>query len=226
MDPTLLIPSATTGEDSANPTQDDPLSHADLFGVEEMTSLRELFEARVHLGHKTGTWCPSMKPYIYGTRVGMHIFDLEQTLDNLRRAMNVAGHIAYRNGIILFVNERPQFERLVQQTARESGEYFVTQRWKPGTLTNSYKLLGTLRLPDLMVFLSMPPSVTAITEAAMCAVPSVGIVDSDCDPRLVTYPVPGNDDTPVAMQLYCKLFTQVINRAKQLRKEREASSMG
>lgn len=209
--------SVSEGE-SVAPTQDDPLSHADPFGVQEMTSVRGLFEARVHLGHKTGAWCPLMKPYIYGSRAGMHILDLDQTLEHLRQAMNVAGHIAYRNGIILFVNERPQFERLVQQAARDSGEYFITQHWRPGTLTNSYKILKTLRLPDLVIFLSVPPSATVIKETAMCTIPSIGIVDSDCDPRLISYPIPGNDDTPTAMRLYCQLFTEVINRAKKMRK--------
>ncbi len=210
-----------SGDSVVSPPRDNPLSQSDLFGVQEMTSLRELFEARVHLGHKASTWNPLMKPYIYGTRAGMHIFDLEQTQRHLQRAMNVAGHVAYRNGVIIFVNERPQFERLVQHAARESGEYFVSQRWRPGTLTNSYKLLGTLRLPDLVVFLSVPPSKTAIKEVAMCSVPSIGIVDSDCDPRLIAYPIPGNDDTPTAMRLYCELFSHVIMKAKKIKKEHD-----
>lgn len=130
-----------------------------------------------------------------------------------------SGHIAYRNGIILFVNERSQFERLVQQTARDCGEYFVSQKWRGGTLTNSYMLLGTLRLPDLVIFLSAPPSKTAIKEVAMSNIPSIGVVDSDCNPNLIMYPVPGNDDTPSAVLLYCRLFGEVIRRAKEKREE-------
>ena len=137
----------------------------------------------------------------------------------LLRSGSVSGHIAYRNGIILFVNERSQFERLVQQTARDCGEYFVSQKWSGGTLTNSYKLLGTLRLPDLVVFLSVPPSKTGIKEVAMSNIPSIGIVDSDCNPNLIVYPVPGNDDTPSAVTLYCSLFGEVIWRAKKKREE-------
>ena len=151
----------------------------------------------------------------------MHILDLDKSQEHLRRALNVTGHVAYRNGVILFVNERPQFERIVQQAARECGEYFVAQKWRPGTLTNSYMQLRTLRLPDLVIFLSVPPSNTAIKEVAMCCIPSVGVVDSDCDPRLITYPVPGNDDTPSAVRLYCWLFSQVINRAKEMKELEE-----
>ena len=208
---------------------DDPLTHPDFFGMHDLTSIQRLFEARVHMGHKTGMWDPLMKPYLFGTRAGTHIIDLDKTQSHLRKALNVAGHVAYRNGIILFVNERSQFERLVQKAARDCGEYFVAPSWRGGTLTNSQMLLGTLRLPNLIIFLSVPPSKTAIKEAAMSNIPSIGIVDSDCNPNLITYPVPGNDDTPSAMQLYCDLFTEVIVRGKAQRKEaqkREKASHG
>ena len=216
---TLSLPQEPTAASGA----EDPLVHPDFFDVNALTSVRQLFEARVHLGHKTGTWNPRMKPYLFGSRAGLHIIDLDKTLCHLRRALNVAGHVAYRNGIILFVNERSQFERVVQKAARDCGEYFVAQRWIAGTLTNSYMLLGTLRLPDLIIFLSVPPSQTAIREAVMSNIPSIGVVDSDCNPNLISYPIPGNDDTPTAVQLYLSLFSEVISRAKAKRREGEAS---
>ena len=196
-----------------------PLSHPDYFEMAPLTTVERLLEARVHLGHKTGRWNPLMKPYIFGTRAGTHIINLDKTQSHLRTALNVAGHIAYRNGIILFVNERSQFDRLVQQTAQDCKEYFVTPKWRGGTLNNSHMVLGTLRLPDLVIFLSVPPSRTAIKEAAMCNIPSIGIVDTDCNPNLLMYPVPGNDDTPDALRLYCSLFAEIITRAKAKRRE-------
>lgn len=195
----------------------DILSHPDYFGVKGLVTMEDLFNARVYLGHKTGMWNPLMKPYIYGSRNGMHILNLSHTLELFHKALNVAAHIAYREGIILFVNERPQFEGLIQRTARECGEYFVTQRWRGGTFTNSHMLLGTMRLPDLMIFTSVPPSKTAVKEAAMACVPSVGVVDSDCNPNLIMYPVPGNDDTPSALRLYCRLFSEAIQLGKNKR---------
>ena len=185
-----------------------------------MISVRQLLEARVHLGHKAGMWNPLMKPYIYGLRSGMHIINLDDTMKHLQLALNVTAHIAYRRGIILFVNERSQFEGLNQLTARECGSYFVS-KWRGGTLTNSYMLLKTLRLPDLIIFLSVPKSKTAIKEAAMTNIPSIGIVDTDCNPNLIMYPVPGNDDTPTALKLYYNLFGDVITKAKQMRRELE-----
>ena len=50
-------------------------------------------------------------------------------------------------------------------------------------------------------------------------IPTVGIVDTSCDPRLITYPIPGNDDTPSAIQLYCNLFEKAILSGKAKRKE-------
>lgn len=161
-----------------------------------------------------------MKPYIYGTRAGVHILNLDKTAEHLRQALNITAHIAYRRGVILFINERPQFEGIIQRTAQECGECYVT-KWRGGTLTNSFKLLNTLRLPDLIIFTSVLQSKTAVKEAAMTCVPSIGIVDTDCDPNLIMYPVPGNDDTPSSIVFYCRLFADVINKAKGERKRVE-----
>ena len=185
--------------------------------------MEDLLQAHVHLGHKMGMWNPLMKRFIHGSRARLHILDLDHTLPLLHTALNVTAHIAYRGGIILFVNERPQFEALVQHTARECGEYYVTQKWRGGTLTNSHMLLGTLQLPDLIIFTSVPASKTAVKEATMACVLFVGVVDSDCDPSLIMYPIPGNDDSPSALRLYCKLFSEAILLAKA---KKESASSG
>ena len=169
-------------------------------------------------------WNPLMKPYIYGLRANTHIIDLDVTLEHLRLALNVISHIAYKDGIIMFVNERSQFDGLVQQAARKCGEYFVTPKWRPGSLTNSQMVLGTMRLPDMIVFLSTVSSKNAIVEAAMCNIPTIGIVDTDANPNLTMYPIPGNDDSPAAVTLYCKLFSDAINNAKTMRKELEQNN--
>lgn len=197
----------------------DPTS--DPFGVKEMVTLEDLLEARVHFGHKAGMWDPRMTPYIYGIRNKIHILNLDTTLVNLRQALDVIGHIAYRHGIILFVNERSQFESLTEQLARNSQEYFVTN-WIPGTLSNSYQLLKTLIAPDLIVFTSITRSLVAVREAVSFGIPSVGVVDSNCNPDSILYPIPGNDDSPQAILLYYELFSTVIARAKQLRLADEA----
>lgn len=199
----------------------DPQS--DPFGVNELVTLRDLLDARVHMGHKAGMWNPRIRPYLYGTRNGVHIFNLNTTLTNLCRALNVVAHVAYQNGIILFVNERTQFEALTMQAAIRCKQCFVTS-WVPGIITNSFKLLKTMRTPDLMVFLSVPRSKTAVKESATYGIPSVGVVDSDCNPNFILYPVPGNDDSLQAIKLYSDLFCEVAMRGKLLRERHEVEA--
>ena len=86
----------------------NPLAHKDYFNVRELYSVKSLFDAGVHLGHKRGVWNPLMKPYLYGDRHDTLIFDLNETDRHLQLALNITSHIAYRNGVILFVCCRPQ----------------------------------------------------------------------------------------------------------------------
>jgi small subunit ribosomal protein S2 len=60
-----------------------------------------------------------------------------------------------------------------------------------------------------------------VRDAAKMNIPTVGMVDTNCNPSLLTYPVPGNDDTPLAMELYCRLFKITVNRAKDKRRQME-----
>ncbi|KAM8934465.1 small ribosomal subunit protein uS2m [Pelodytes ibericus] len=202
---------------------EEPLKHPDFFNVQELFSRKDLFDARVHLGHKKGCRHRLMEPYIFGCRLDQDIIDLDQTLSHLQLALNVTAHIAYRNGIILFVSRNRQFTHLVESTAKECGEYVHARYWQGGLLTNATVQYGAgVRIPDLIVFLSTLNNVfeqhVAIRDAAKMNIPTVGIVDTNCNPSLITYPVPANDDTPTAMELYCRLFRMTINRAKDKRK--------
>lgn len=108
------------------------LRHKDYFKVEQMVTLNHLFENKVHIGHNSGKLHQEMKKYTIGTMDGISIIDLDKTLPRIKRALNFVSHVVYKNGIVLFVNERPLFTRITQETARECGEYFVTSKWVPG----------------------------------------------------------------------------------------------
>ena len=108
------------------------MRHRDYFRVEQMVSVNHLFENKVHIGHNSGKLHQEMKKYTVGTMDGISIIDLDKTLPRLRLALNFVSHVVYRNGIVLFVNEREFFARITQETARECGEYFVTSKWVPG----------------------------------------------------------------------------------------------
>lgn len=109
----------------------------------------------------------------------------------------------------------------MQKTARECQEYFIIQRWRGGILTNANNLLPVPRLPDLIIFLSVPYNMDAVRESAQANIPSIGIIDSDCNPNLITYPVGGNDDSLSSMELYCRLFGTAILNAKTKRQQDE-----
>lgn len=205
----------------------DPLSHPDFFGVKDLFTLKDLFDARVHLGHKDGLLDPHMKKYLYGIRQRQCIIDLEKTVVHLQLALNFAAHVAYRDGIILLINRTPQFCHLVEKMATECGEYSHTREWQGGCFTNAWIQFGPgTRLPDLVIFFNTLNTVfqehAGVRDSAKMNIPTIGIVDSNCNPNLITYPIPGNDDTQSAMELYCRLFKTAILRGKEKRKQMES----
>nr|CAG4635654.1 EOG090X0B5N [Artemia franciscana] len=206
----------------------DPLKFHDYFGVRKLVKIEELFNARVHLGHKEGTLNPKMVPFTYGTRLGHLIIDLNQTAELLSDALNFMAHIAYRDGIILFVNHYPQHTMLIEETARKCGEFAFAREWRINMFTNATNIYGGVtRLPDLCILLStldpMMRDHLAILDCAKMGIPSIGIVDTNSDPNLITYPIPGNDDSPSSVNLYCKLFVEAILAGKAKRKEQGLS---
>ncbi|KAM3911424.1 small ribosomal subunit protein uS2m [Leptodactylus fuscus] len=223
-------PAAETPETNVKDFTDwlisEPLKHPDFFNVKELLSIRTLFDARVHLGHKKGCRHRLMESYIFGCRLDQDIIDLNQTLEHLQLALNFTAHVAYRNGVILFICRNRQFCHRVETLAEECGEYAHTRFWRGGLLTNANIQYGRgVRLPDLVVFLGTLNTVfeqhVAIRDTAKMNIPTVGIVDTNCNPSLISYPVPGNDDSPSAMELYCQLFKMTITRAKAKRKQME-----
>ena len=169
-----------------------------------------------------------MKPYIFGNRLGVDIIDLDQTTELLHEALNFTAHIAYLQGVILFFTRQQRTLLLVEQTAKDCGEYAHCRYWKGGTFTNATVQYGALtRLPDLCIFIGTNNTIfeqnPAIIETAKMNIPAVGIVDTSCDPRLITYPVPGNDDSVCAIELYCRLFKEAVLLGKAKRRKLLAS---
>lgn len=202
----------------------NPTHHEDYFEVKKMVTIKTLFDARVHFGHREGSLNEHMLPYIFGSRMGHLIIDLDKTLYLLHQALNFAAHIAYKEGVILFVTQSPQHGHLIENIALECKEYAHTRYWRQGMLTNSMMQYGAVtRLPDLIVFFNTLTTILdehwAIKEAAKMAIPTIGIVDTNCNPNLITYPVPGNDDSPASIQLYCRLFKEVILKGKAERRK-------
>lgn len=212
---------------------------------EQPLTVRDLFNAGVHFGHQTKRWNPKMRPYLYGSRNGIHIIDLDQTAHLFKRAFQFVNDAVARGGHVLFVGTKRQAQEIVREEAARAGMYFVINRWLGGTLTNfrtikgglerlrnlermredgtydqlpkkeivklekertrQEKYLGGLKgmgsLPHVVFIVDPALESIAVAEASKLAIPIVAITDSNCDPELVQYPIPGNDDAIRSIRL-------------------------
>jgi small subunit ribosomal protein S2 len=208
-------------------------------------SLRELLEAGVHFGHQTRRWNPKMRPYIYGTRSGIHIIDLQQTLPLFRKAYRFVSEVVAHGHQVLFVGTKKQAQDIVAEEAERAGMSFVSTRWLGGTLTNfdtikksldrlkemerrtadgSYgdlkkkeqlriekerqriekNLVGIktmTSLPGTLFVVDPDTETNAVREARRIGIPVVALLDTNCDPDAVDYPIPGNDDAMRSIRL-------------------------
>ncbi len=99
-------------------------------------TMRELLESGVHFGHQTRRWNPKMKPYVFGARNGIYIIDLQKTVDSTRAACVFAAKITAEGKKVLFVGTKKQAKDVMEEEAKRAGQYFVTNRWLGGMLTN------------------------------------------------------------------------------------------
>lgn len=99
-------------------------------------AMKALLEAGVHFGHQTRRWNPKMAKYIYTSRNGIHIIDLQKTSDLIDEAYKALFDIASEGGKVLFVGTKKQTQDPIKEAAERSGQYYVNQRWLGGTLTN------------------------------------------------------------------------------------------
>ena len=226
-----------------------------------MPTLKDLLEAGVHFGHQTRRWNPKMRKYIFIERNGIHILDLQKTQECLRVARDAVAQAVAGGGSVLFVGTKKQAKEIIQEEAQRSGQYFVTERWLGGMLTNFKTIKGSIgRLKDLdrmfadgtadslskkeasrldkerqrleKVFVGIKdmerlPSVVcivdtnkeriAVNEANRLGIPIVGIVDTNCDPGVIDYPVPGNDDALRSIKLITRVMAEASMEATRSR---------
>jgi len=217
-------------------------------------AVSDLLEAGTHFGHQTSRWNPKMRPYIFAERNGIHIIDLQKTMKEMEAARKVVTDTVRAGKSVLFVGTKKQAVELVKLEAERCGQYYVTERWLGGMLTNwqtirqnirhldhldtiatdgTYeklkkkevlllekerarmnRVLGGIRkmttLPGLIYIVDIKKEHLAIAEASKLGVASVALVDTNCDPDLVTYPIPGNDDAIRSIELMTKLVADAV----------------
>jgi len=220
--------------------------------------LKELLESGVHFGHQTKRWNPKMKPFIFDARNGIHIIDLSKTLVQLEAACNFLSQTVRKGGKIIFVGTKKQAQQCVKDTAKECGQFFVTERWLGGTLTNyntiktSIKRLKEIekmdadgsinnyvkqeqavirreagrlhkyfdgiramdKIPAAMFVVDIKREHNAVAEARKLKMPIIAVVDTNCDPDLVNFPIAANDDAIRSVRTILATIGQTVTLAQ------------
>ncbi|MDR0568750.1 MAG: 30S ribosomal protein S2 [Spirochaetaceae bacterium] len=218
-----------------------------------VVTMKSLLESGVHFGHQVKRWDPRMKKYIFAERNGIHIIDLQKTIQAIKDAYDAVRKIIGLNKTILFVGTKKQAQIAIQKEAERCGMYYVNNRWLGGMLTNFVtikksllrlkklekmevdgtfenltkkeiaalgkernklqKNLGGIKemkeLPGILFIIDTRKEAIAVAEAQRQGIPIVAVVDTNCNPDGIDYPIPGNDDAIRAITL----FTQIIANA-------------
>jgi small subunit ribosomal protein S2 len=112
--------------------------------------IRDLLEAGVHFGHQTRRWNPKMKPFIFTERNGIYIIDLNKTLEAINKAGQKVKEVIARGQSILFVGTKKQAKEVIKSEAFRCSQFYVTERWLGGMLTNFSTIKASIkRLKDM-----------------------------------------------------------------------------
>ncbi|MDR1148308.1 MAG: 30S ribosomal protein S2 [Spirochaetaceae bacterium] len=218
-----------------------------------VVTMKSLLESGVHFGHQVKRWDPRMKKYIFAERNGIHIIDLQKTIQSSKEAYNAVRKAIAAKKTVLFVGTKKQAQQAIQKEAERCGMFYVNNRWLGGMLTNFstikksllrlkklekmeidgtfsnltkkeiaalgkereklQKNLGGIKemkeLPGILFVVDTRKEAIAVAEARRIGIPIVAIVDTNCNPEGIDYPIPGNDDAIRAITL----FTQIIANA-------------
>ena len=230
--------------------------------------MKELLETGVHFGHRTRKWNPKMARYIFTERKGIHIIDLEQTVEMFKRAYFFIRDQVAGGAEILFVGTKKQVQTTIAEEARRCGAHFVNRRWLGGTLTNFATIKksiermkelermmedGTIdrfskkegnrlrrelaklernldglrhleRVPDLIYVIDPDLEANAVHEANIMKIPVIAIVDTNCDPDPIDFPIPGNDDAIKATRLITSRIADAVLEGREGRQEMEEAA--
>ncbi len=235
----------------------------------EAITMKSLLEAGVHFGHQTRRWDPRMRRFIFTQRNGIHIIDLQQTVQRLAVAYEFVRDLVAGGQTMLFVGTKRQAQEVIEGEAGRSQMPYVTNRWLGGTLTNFSTIqaridhlvrledskargeferltkkeglqlekeidrlnrhLGGIkemtRLPGAMFIIDTTKERIAVGEALRLGIPIVAMVDTNCNPDEIAYPIPGNDDAVRAIRLITNYLTDAAIEGLNLRELHADESM-
>jgi len=219
-----------------------------------VVSMKALLESGVHFGHQTRRWNPKMAQFIFTARNGIHIIDLQKTMQRIKIAYAAMRDVASNNGKILFVGTKKQAQAAIVEYAEKCNMFYVSERWLGGLLTNfktvsnsihrlkelekmqsldswdaetkkeilelqrelakKNKVLSGIKnmqgLPDALFVIDPKREDIAVQEAIKLGIPIFAVVDTNCNPDDIDYPIPGNDDAIRAIALFLEVMAKAI----------------
>jgi len=211
-----------------------------------------------------------MASYIFTERKGIHIIDLEQTVEMFKKAYYYVRDRAAEGAEILFVGTKKQVQATIAEEAIRCGAHYVNRRWLGGTLTNfatikrsiaRMKKLETLvedgtveampnkeasrlrrelaklqrnldglrhmeRVPDLLYIIDPDVEQNAVREGNIIGTPIIAIVDTNCDPDPIDFPIPGNDDAIKATKLITARIADAVLEGREGRQDEVPAPIG
>ena len=229
-------------------------------------SMKQMLETGVHFGHQTRRWNPKMKPYIFGSRKGIHIIDLQQTVKLYQKAHDFVVDVVASGKNVLFVGTKRQAREVVRTEAERADMFHVTNRWLGGTLTNFQTIKGSIErlknlekmfedgtvnrflkkevvmmqrevkklnadlggikdmedIPGVAFIIDPKKEDIAVKECRKLSIPIVAVVDTNCDPDMVDFVIPGNDDAIRAIKLFSGSIADACLEGKARSQERDA----
>ena len=217
-------------------------------------SMKSLLESGVHFGHQTRRWNPKMSQFIFTARNGIHIIDLQKTMQRVKVAYAAMKELSEKGGKVLFVGTKKQAQSAIEEYAQKCGMFWVSERWLGGLLTNFKTVSNSIRrlkdleqmrendlwdaetkkerldlqreldkkekilkgikdmtkLPDALFIIDPKREAIAVQEAHKLGIPIFAVVDTNCNPDEIDYPVPGNDDAIRAIALFLDVMSRAI----------------
>ena len=203
----------------------------------------KLFAVGAHFGYAPSRRHPSVAPFIFGSKGGSELFDLEKTAVCFEDALEAVKALAAARKTILFIGGKAEARHAVKRIAERLNQPYVASRWIGGSLTNFSEIrkrlnrlaeLGEMRekgelghftkrerllidreivdletmfgglkgmskLPDALVIVDPRAEETAVAEAKKLGIPTIALLNSDCNRAAITHPIPANDATQEAI---------------------------
>ncbi|MBN2077368.1 MAG: 30S ribosomal protein S2 [Spirochaetes bacterium] len=219
-----------------------------------VVSMKALLESGVHFGHQTRRWNPKMSQFIFTARNGIHIIDLQKTMQRIKIAYAAMKDTAEKGGRVLFVGTKKQAQAAIEEYAKKCNMFWVSERWLGGLLTNFKTVSNSIRrlkdleqmkesdnwdaetkkerldlqreldkknkvlagikdmtrMPEALFIIDPKREAIAVQEARKMGIPIFAVVDTNCNPDEIDFPIPGNDDAIRAIALFLDVMSRAV----------------